>query len=291
MVRVLHGADRGRYPHGNSMLVTGRSEVVLIDPSLAIGEGGVDVGPIDRILISHCHEDHLAGLHKFPQTPVHVHAADHVGLRSLDGLMQIYGMAAAMEIPWRAEVVDRFHYVPRPDATTFQDGDRFELGGVTIDVIPLPGHTRGHCGFLVEPEGVMFLADIDLTGFGPYYGDAWSSLDAFEQSIARCREIEAARYVTFHHKGEVSSRAELLPLLDDYHDVIRRREQTMLTFLREPRTLDEMVAHRFVYRTHVDLLFVDAVERRSAALHLERLLAQGRVTLADGDRYVATSGR
>ena len=31
--------------------------------------------------------------------------------------------------------------------------------------------------------GVFFLSDIDLTGFGPYYGDVWSDLEDFEASL------------------------------------------------------------------------------------------------------------
>ena len=42
----------------------------------------------------------------------------------------------------------------------------------------------------------------------------------------------------------------------------------MLEFLAEPRSLDEMAAHRFIYRPHVELSFVDTVERRSAELHV-----------------------
>ena len=53
--------------------------------------------------------------------------------------------------------------------------------------------------------------------------------------------------------------------------------------------LDEMVAHRFVYRPHVRLLFVDAVERRSAHLHLERLIARRLVTPLAPQTYVAIS--
>ena len=63
----------------------------------------------------------------------------------------------------------------------------------------LPGHTRGHSGFRMD--GVFFLSDIDLTGFGPYYGDVWSDLEDFEASLAKVRDEEADFYVTFHHKG------------------------------------------------------------------------------------------
>ena len=94
--------------------------------------------------------------------------------------------------------------------------------------------------------------------------------------------------MTFHHKGVVHGRAEFLALLEAYEAVIGRREQAMLRFLEEPRTLDEMVAHRFVYRPHVTLLFAEAVERRSAELHLERLLRRGLITQPDPARYVVS---
>ena len=287
MIRVIPGPDHGRYPHGNSLLVQGTSETILIDPSLTIA---ADPPPgIDRVLVSHCHEDHLAGLFHYPHAPVHVHRDDHLGLQSLDGLMTIYGLPPGIDAAWRQDVVEKYHYRPRPDALVYDDGDRFDVGGATIQAIHLPGHTRGHSGFLIEPDGVLFLADVDLTGFGPYYGDAWSSLDDFERTIQRCREIDAGTFVTFHHKGTVHGRAEFLALLDAYHAVIARRDQAILQFLAEPRTLDEMVAHRFVYRPHVTVLFADAVERRSAELHLERLLGRDLITQPDPARYVVAS--
>lgn len=287
MTRVIVGADGGRYPNGNSLLIEGRSETVLIDPSLTVSAR--PPAGVDRILISHGHEDHFAGLFRYPACPVHVPRDDQLGFDSLDGLMTMYGMPPDIGAAWRRDVIEKYHYVPRPDALPYDDGDTFELGGTCVRAVHLPGHTRGHSGFLVEPDGIMFLADIDLTGFGPYYGDAWSSLDDFERALGRCRDIDAATYVTFHHKGVVGGRSRFLSLLDEYEAVIARRERAMLAFLREPRTLDDMAAHRFVYRTHVSLVFADAVERRSAELHVERLLVQGDVVEVEPGRYRATS--
>ena len=285
-VSVLRGADGGKYPDGNSVIVRGREESVLIDPSLSIADAADPPRSIDRVLISHCHEDHLAGLFRFAAAPVHVHRDDRVGLESLDGLMTIYGMAPVHEAPWRREVVERFHYAPRPDAHAFSDGDVFDLGGTTLTAVHLPGHTRGHSGFFVEPDGVMLLADIDLTGFGPYYGDAWSSIDDFERSLRRCRDIDARQYVTFHHKGTIEGRDAFRALLADYAAVIGRREQTLLGYLDRPLTVDDIVARRFVYRPHVQLIFVEPVERRSAELHLARLLASGAVKEVEPGRFL-----
>ena len=284
-VTLLPGDDGGRYPNGHSLLVRGREETVLIDPSLTIAALDQPPAGIDRLIISHAHEDHLSGVFRYPGTPIHAHAADVSGLQSLPGLMAVYGLPADIEPRWATEVVERFHFVPRPDATAFNDGDTFDLGGVTLRVVHLPGHTSGHCGLFIEPDGVVFLADIDLSGFGPYYGDRSSSLDDFERSLVTCRDLEARQYITFHHKGVVEGRASFLALLDEYEAVIGRRERVLLAMLDEPRTIDDIVARRFIYRPHVTLMFVEGVERRSAELHLERLIARGQVEEVEPGRY------
>src|SRR5690606_41600237 len=86
---------------------------------------------------------------------------------------------------FRRAVVEQFHYVARPDAQPFRDGDVFALGGdVRVRVVHAPGHTRGHAFFWIEPVDVLYLGDVHLSSFGPSYGDAWSALQAFERTLA-----------------------------------------------------------------------------------------------------------
>jgi glyoxylase-like metal-dependent hydrolase (beta-lactamase superfamily II) len=167
--------------------------------------------------------------------------------------------------------------VPNPDAVAFAGGDVFDLGGARVKVIHTPGHTRGHCCFHCEPDDVLYLGDIDLSSFGPYYGDAASNLEDFERSIAIVRDIEARWYATFHHIGVLDGRAAFLDRLDRFAAVIADRERRLLDFLAEPRTLDEVVHHRFVYRPQDAVPYADPVERRSMGMHIERLVREGRV--------------
>jgi glyoxylase-like metal-dependent hydrolase (beta-lactamase superfamily II) len=153
-----------------------------------------------------------------------------------------------------------------------------------------PGHTKGHSALVIPEASAVFLGDIELSGFGPYYGDAWSDLEDFERSLERCRQIDVEHFITFHHKGTISSRPEFLEMLDKFAAAIPRREAAMLEFLREPHTLDEMVETRFIYRPHVESTFVTSVERRSAILHLERFVRQGRVTELEPGLWRATPG-
>jgi glyoxylase-like metal-dependent hydrolase (beta-lactamase superfamily II) len=291
-VTVLDSERGGRYPDGRSLLIAGPEGTLIVDPSLSVSRRGRDLPPVDGVLLSHSHEDHLAGLHRFRGAPCSVHESDLPALRSIDGLMAAYGYSAYpdVEAAWRRTVLDDFHYLPRPDATALRDGDVIDLGGgVRVRVIHSPGHTAGHCCLLVEPDGILYLADVDLSSFGPYYGDAVSSLDAFVRTLSMLRDIEARCYATFHHIGVIGERTAFLERLDRYAGVIAARDQRLLELLREPRTLAELTALRIVYRPHDEVPYADPVERRSIAQHLDRLLEHEAVTEVEPGRYLAVS--
>ncbi|MBA3287053.1 MAG: MBL fold metallo-hydrolase [Acidimicrobiia bacterium] len=287
-VSLLVGDAAGAYPSGNSVLVRGRSETVLIDPSISVVAAGGAPTAIDAVVNSHSHEDHMAGNGLFADARVHAHEADRPGVVSLDGLLDVYGYPQPMRDEFRRLVVEEFSYTPRPDAIGFTDGHVFDLGGVTVEAVHLPGHTRGHSGFRIT-GGVFFLSDIDLSGFGPYYGDMWSDLDDFEASLVAVRDEQADHYVTFHHKGVIESRDEFVRLLDDFAAVIPRRHEAMRTYLAEPHSLEEMAARRFLYRPHVESPNVVPAELRSAELHVQRMLARGEAAEVEPGRYQAVA--
>lgn len=292
-VTILASARDGRYPDGRSLLIQGPEGTLAVDPSLSVSARRDGLPRVDGVLLSHCHEDHVAGLHRFPGAPCSVHERDLPALRSIDALMAAYGYSGYPEIEarWRRSLLDEFHVRPRADATAMRGGDAIDLGGgVRVHVVHTPGHTAGHCCLLVEPDGVLYLADVDLSSFGPYYGDAVSSLEEFERTLTALREIEAGCWVTFHHIGVIEDRAAFLERLDRYAAVIGTRERRLLEHLREPRTLAELVALRIVYRPHDEVLYADPVERRSIAQHLDRLRARGAVAEVEPGRFVAVAG-
>ncbi len=283
-VSVLQGEDNGAYPSGNSVLVQGASETVLIDPSVTVVANGGAPAPVDAVINSHGHEDHLPGNSLFAEARIHIHNDDLPAATSLDGLLDVYGLEGQRRADFGHQIVDEFSYRARPDAQGFEDGHVFDLGGgVAVEAMHLPGHTRGHSGLIID--NVFFLSDIDLTGFGPYYGDAWSDLEQFDESLRRAREVEADWYVTFHHKGIIEGRRTYLEMIDRFHAVIETRHRAMLDHLAEPRSIDDMVRHRFVYRPQVENVIVEAVEQRTAELHVARMLDRGEAVEVEPGRY------
>jgi glyoxylase-like metal-dependent hydrolase (beta-lactamase superfamily II) len=285
-VTVFFGKKNGKYPDANQVIVRGSDTQAAFDTPLVSNYIGPEFDASDLVILGHVHEDHMAALHRLPKAPVHVHEADLAAAQSWEGLRAAYGSDES----YVAEMLSRFErdffYAPRPDAIGYRDGAVWELGGSRVRAFHMPGHTAGHCALLVEPEGVAFIGDIDLSGFGPYYGDASSSLSDFRRTLARVADIPAKVWVTSHHRGVYTDREKFLRDLAAYTRTLDAREQRLLDLLREsPKTLAQLVGCRLLYPPgHQDLWVVDA-ETRSISSHLDEMLADGRVRLDEGGIY------
>ncbi len=286
-VRVYLGAKSGKYPDGNQVIVQGADTRAAFDTPLVARRIGADLEQADLLILGHVHEDHMVAAGSLRRAQVQVHQADLQAAQSWDGLARHYGYPAPVLATVRAMIERDFSWAPRPDATGYADGALWELGGgVRIRAHHLPGHTAGHCALVEESAGVAFIGDIDLTGFGPYYGDATSSLAQFQRSLERVGQIEARVWVTSHHRGVITERADFLQALQRFARKIDERNDKLLGYLRErPHSLEQLVARRLLYPLGFELPYVDSAERRSIALHLQQLQQQGAVRMPEDGVY------
>ena len=274
---MLCGDDNGKYPAGNPILVEGPDSRVLIDSALT-----VPFPDVDLVVVSHYHEDHTVGLPSRPDLKVQIHQADLAPVRDVSEFSKAGGFS---EPEFLKDLEERFQFGPVPQATAL-DMQPIDLGGgVTVTPIHLPGHTAGHCGFLIEPDGVFFTADVDLSSFGPFYGDVTSSLPDFRASLRLSNEIEASVYSTYHHKREVRGTAEFRKLLGVFADVIDQRTQRVLDLLDEPAALDDLIGKGVVYRAGRVPTYAVTSERAMTQLHLDELIDIGKVAQETDGRY------
>jgi len=287
-VRVYLGHKSGKYPDGNQVIVQGADMRVAFDTPQVARHIGPDLDDVDLVVLGHVHEDHTVALGSLPRAGVQVHEADLAAVQSWEGLARHYGYEPTAVNALREMIERDFSYRPRPDATGYTDGALWDLGGgVRVRAHHLPGHTAGHSALVVESEGVAFIGDIDLTGFGPYYGDATSDLRQFQCSLQRVRELDARVWVTSHHRGVITQRADFEQALARFAGKIDERHERLLGYLREhPHTLEQLVARRLLYPLGFELPYVESAERRSIQMHLELLMAQGWVRL-EGDATYA----
>jgi glyoxylase-like metal-dependent hydrolase (beta-lactamase superfamily II) len=285
-VRVYLGEKSGKYPDGNQVVVQGADTRAAFDTPLVANRLGRELLDADLVVLGHVHEDHMAGLHRLPGAEVHVHERDVEAARSWEGLSRHYGYSQPVLDEMRAMIKRDFHYAPRPDAKPYRDGAVWDLGGgVKVRAVHAPGHTSGHCVLLVEPGGVAFMGDIELSSFGPYYGDATSSLADFRRTLEAVKEIPARAWVTSHHKGVIKDRSTFLSLLQAFATRLDARGAAIAAHLaKAPATLAQLVEHRFLYPRGSSGAWFEEAERRTIEQHLEELAHAGRI-VDEGGRW------
>ena len=137
-----------------------------------------------------------------------------------------------------------------------------ELDGRTFGILPLPGHSAGHLGF-VTPDGAAYVGDCLISQ---------SEIDGAKlpTSMFIARDLESKAYLKttdypvyiLAHK-EVVRREELDSLIDRNIDFIQRKRAELLEVLEDGMTFSEWIGafcQRENVRTHNELKF-SIVER------------------------------
>ena len=288
-VRFIPGQNSGKYPFCHSLYIEGAG--VLIDPASdreRLSRLRADSG-VRAVWLSHWHEDHLMHLDLLDDLPLWISQEDAPPLSDLELFMDWYGMQEDHERDaWRTLMTRQFHFRSRQPSGFLGNGDRIHLETVTVQVIRTPGHTPGHLSLFFEEPQVLFLGDYDLTKFGPWYGDVYSSIEDVRASVTRLRQIRAKVWLTSHETGVFED--EPGDLWDQYLNVIQEREDKLLEFLAEPRSMQDIVDAWIVYgRPREPKSFFVLGERAIMGKHVEYLLKRSRV-VKRGERYCLVDG-
>jgi hydroxyacylglutathione hydrolase len=276
-IQFIPGKNQGRYPCCNSVYI--EEAGILIDPAsdrktlIALR----DTRDVRQVWLSHWHEDHFRHLDLFEDLPFWISKKDLPPLTGIETFLDWY----AMENPeyrafWAATMKDQFHYQARTPAGFLMDGEIIDLGSLTVEVIPTPGHTPGHLAFYFREPKILFMGDYDLTAFGPWYGDLYSDIDQTIESLNRLKNIPADTWLTGHETGLFTQSPGTR--WDNYEKIIYERENKLLNLLASPKTMDEIVDAWIVYgRPREPEAFFEFGERAIMKKHLERLEKDGRV--------------
>lgn len=280
----IPGPNKGKYPHCHSVYIEGPG--ILIDPGADRGRmAQLKQEPgVKAVWLSHAHEDHFTHLDLFDGLPLWTSAADAGPLADIERFLDAYAMEGGMREFSRVFFEQHFHFRPRNPDRLLRDGEIIDLEGLNVEVIHTPGHTPGHLAFWFKEPNVLYMGDYDVTPFGPWYGDLYSSIEEVLASIDRLKSIPAKVWITAHEDGVFEE--EPGERWRQYTDVIATRDEKLLAFLENPRTMDEIARAWIVYgrpREPEELYLFG--ERGIMAKHVERLLRQGRVA-KDGELFL-----
>jgi len=273
------------YPYCNTLFIKDQ-RTLLVDPSceeeslrsLAAEE------EIDLLFNTHYHPDHIRYNPLFEAAEFWAHRSDAPCFRSLDSMAEWVGVKGTKyEKAWKASLIETFHFRERATVKELEDGTNLNLGSVTIQFLHFPGHTPGLTGFLVPELDILFLADMELSPFGPWYHNKKASIQRIIDSVEKIRRIPAKYYIPSH--GKEIFRGNIGPRLDRYLENIYSRERKILEALSVPRTLDELASLSLIsgFRLSRRLVWY-LFERNMVEKHLERLLAQEKISQS-GEKY------
>ncbi|GAB6155197.1 MBL fold metallo-hydrolase [Desulfosporosinus burensis] len=276
------GEQGGRFPYSNGLMIDTELKV-LVDTGFGRSriERIIQTGEVDVIINTHYHLDHVFGNKYFPHAKIWAHTLDAPALRSPKEFMAYTGLNERLGFP------APLHFPGGPPscevAKELADKEILDFGAVKLQVIHAPGHTPGHIALYEPQAGILFSGDIDLSPFGPWYGNLRSELEDFKGSIHRLIELNPKVLVT-SHRGIVTD--HIKESLQEYSDKLQIRDEQILKHLHVPKTITELVDSKIIYQRFPEpeklYRFFEEVMLRK---HLQSLVKQGKVYVKSNERY------
>lgn len=201
-------------------LVISEDGVVLIDGGFLLGIGrikkaltkaGRTWADVRSLLLTHGHLDHtlnVARLQKLTGCQIHAPAADRDHVL---GRHRYQGWSKVCDWLERIARLLMCFQTPKVDHW-FQAGEMID----GLEVISLPGHTIGHCGFLLGEDKVLFAGDLFANHFGipsPPPGIFNDDSKISRESIIKAAQMDL-RGVILNHGSKTSPKENLRALIN-----------------------------------------------------------------------------
>jgi hydroxyacylglutathione hydrolase len=209
--KISEGVTRIYGPAGELMyLVEGSKKAALIDTGTGVGNLKAYVDSLtDKpyiVLLSHGHVDHAMSASAFRN--VYMNAADnniyveHSDMAVRKGFLE-------MSMGETFKQVKEEDYIPIASSERFKPllpGDKFDLGGINLEIMVGAGHTPGMITMLIVEERTLFLGD--ACNFFTFLFDKNSlGLTSYEENLKKLDAETKGRYdkvYLSHGEGDAS---------------------------------------------------------------------------------------
>lgn len=191
-------------------LVQGDDKAVLIDTAVGF-KGlrdtvkGLTNLPLE-VILTHAHGDHAGGAGEFEE--VYLHPADKPLLK-VHGMEKRTGYAAATMGPDVKLTDDLFVSEPEMEFKELYDGQLFSLGGLTLKIIHVPGHTKGCCCVLLMEERSILYGDA-CNGNTLVMDEASTTISEYKKSLEYLKTFEKDYDTAYYSHGPAVGPRECL---------------------------------------------------------------------------------
>lgn len=195
--------------NNKNYLIDAGYEETYPDFVMALAQLGVSVGDISAILVSHDDIDHIGGLHLFkkenPSLQIYCSAIEAPSITGtvvserFNQAQQSLPHLPEAQKEWGIQFIERLKSIQRlPVDGTLQNGELIEDA---IEVVPTPGHTKGHISFFI-PESSTLIANDALVVENNQFDIAnpMFTLDMPKaiQSVAAIQKLKPKKVICYH---------------------------------------------------------------------------------------------
>lgn len=166
------------------------------------------------------------------------------------------------------------------DRVIFPQDDHIDVDGARFGVLPLPGHSAGHIGF-VTPDGVAYIGDCLLDSH-EIAGAKLPTSMYIARDLESKESLRGADYPAYilAHKQVITDPAQLPALIDENIAFIHRKADELLEDLTDGMTFSDWICafcQRENIRTKQELKF--SIVERNFANFVDWLSDTGRVSI------------
>jgi len=274
----IKGERNGKLPFSNSLLV----KDYLIDTGISrkhLRKLKKEF-QINNVIFSHWHEDHIRDNLMLKGSNFYCHPLDKEVIEDSKKFVDYYAIENTPSEPFFKQYL--YEIIKIQDTCVNQvltDGEVLTIGdSLFLKVIHSPGHTAGHCCFFEIGSKVAFLADIDLSSFGPWYGALDSNLLEFEESIDKLLHLDIDIAITGHN-GMIEGKKNVKERLNKYKIVIEKREEKIFQLIPEKKLIDinNLTYKNIIYRSYNDVFseYLHVAEKIMLQKHFDKFLRNG----------------
>ena len=155
---------RFQFPYCNCVWIDDDRTGLIDSSPPADGQNFLKDRPIDLMLQSHGHLDHYFLTPYLNTAHVYMHPADQPMAQSADAYLEEFGFNLLVSDKRLHKMyMEAINYRTITVTDPLYEGQVFDLGHVKVEVMHLPGHSAGHCGFFFPEQDFVFTADLNLS--------------------------------------------------------------------------------------------------------------------------------